>query len=106
MADTATTAIAANNVGNASVMKGLVVFDVISILTEDKGPRKFYHPMEMYTVSDDKTGELFEVPKADMYVFGVDMAEVGDRLRVIVSKSKKVTVYNLTKNPELEEKTR
>lgn len=104
--DVATTAVAANNLDNAPVMKGLVVFDVISVLTEKPAPKKYYKPTEFYTILDEKTQERVEISSEDLYAFGAEKAEEGDILRALYAKSKRWGVYNLTKNPELEEKTR
>ncbi len=97
--DTVTTAIAANNVGNVPVMRGLIVLDAISILTEKK-------PGDVYTILDEKTQTERKFHSSHMYGGGGEKAELGDHLRALYAKAGWWTVYNLTKNPELDEKTR
>ena len=100
------TAVAANNVGNAPVMKGLLVLDVLSLLSEKPAEKRYYRPTDFYTILDEKNQAQVEVSSEDLYAFGVDKAEEGDILRALYAKSKRWKIYNLTKNPELEEKTR
>ena len=95
------------NMNNSSTLGALLVLDVLLDLADDKPKKKIYYkPTDFYTILDEKTKEQVEVSSENMYAFGVQKAEEGDHLRALYAKAKRWNIYNLTKNPELDEKTR
>lgn len=103
--DAAITGVAANNVGNSAVGAATLILGVLS--DNSKG----YYTKQKIVVAhgdDGKTYDLydFEFPSSGSYKNTYPVA--GDRVRILIPKRENGirSVYNLTQNPELEEKTR
>ncbi len=84
----------------------LALVAVDALLDSNKPKNGQYYEHTFYTILDDKTKESIEISSKYMSIYGVPKAEEGDRLRALQDKNKGWRIYNLTKNPELDEKTR